>query len=75
MTENKIAKIADDFSWGSPGFCREVEATAGLDISRNEIERIADAAATRVSAGDDDAFAKKFMQIWDGEDFWSDENN
>jgi len=50
---------------GSQGLCAHVETHCGYEISRTEIERIAERAATPA----------QFAAIWADEDWWTDENN
>lgn len=56
-----IAAYAE-FNAGSQGFCIAVETNCGFEISRAEIERIADRAATPA----------EFVRIWENENDWRD---
>ena len=60
-----LIDIYAEFSIGSRGFIRAIQTNAGLDISDQEIERIAARART----------AEEFEAIWSGEDWWTDANN
>lgn len=57
-----LADIYDVFTPGSQGFAIAVETHCGFGISREEIKRIANKAAT----------AEQFEAIWSNEDWWSD---
>lgn len=57
-----IHEIYDAHCAGSVGFCMRVETHCGLEISRDEIERIADHAHD----------ADDFMRIWEHEEWWRD---
>lgn len=56
--------IYNEFTIGSLGFVLAIETHAGVDCSREEIERIAGKAPT----------ADEFMRIWSDEAWWRDEN-
>ena len=60
-----LEEIYNTFSVGSEGFIRAVETHRGLEISREEIERIAEVAPT----------ADDFMNVYENSDAWTDANN
>ena len=60
-----LSEIYAEYTAGSQGFCIAVETHCGLDISRDEIERIGDQSET----------ASDFMDTWENDDSWTDENN
>jgi hypothetical protein len=57
-------QIAAECRWGSEGFVRAVETYCNLQISREEIRRIAGSSTC----------PKEFMAIWHDGDWWTDEN-
>ena len=60
-----LAEIYSQFTTGSQGFCIAVETHCGFGVSRDEIKRIADKSPT----------AEQFEAAWEGDDWWTDENN
>ena len=60
-----LNEIYNEYTAGSNGFCKAVQTHCGLDVSNDEIERIASKAAS----------AEQFMNIWENEDWWTDANN
>lgn len=60
-----IKEAFEQFRAGSQGFCQHIETHAGLEISRDEIERICTVAPN----------ASEFMQVWQDDDWWTDDNN
>lgn len=60
-----LDQIYAEFTVGSQGFCIAVETHCWFGISRAEIARIAERAAT----------AEEFQAIWENDDSWTDENN
>jgi len=59
-----ITDIFAEFTPGSQGFCMAVEIHCpGLEISRDEIARIGQAATD----------ADDFTRIWENEDWWADD--
>lgn len=60
-----LADIYSQFTPGSQGFCTAVSDHCGFEISRDEIRRIAERAAT----------AEQFEAAWEGDDWWTDANN
>jgi hypothetical protein len=57
-----LSEIYAEYTTGSHAFCIAVEAHCGLEISRDEIERIADQSET----------ASDFMDTWENDDSWTD---
>lgn len=62
-----LEQIFDQFTKGSTGFCAAVETHCGLNISRDEIERIASSGQVKNAAD--------FMNVWENADWWTDLNN
>lgn len=60
-----LAQIYAQFTPGSQGFCIAVADLCGFGISRDEIRRIAENSPT----------AEQFEAAWEGDDWWSDDNN
>lgn len=65
--------ISEVLTFGSPGWCAEVDTALGsaLDCSREQIEAIADKALKNMSRGSDSALANEFLRIWADETFWT----
>lgn len=57
-----LSEIYTEYKSGSQGFCIAVETHCGFNISRDEIERIGDAAGT----------AEEFYNTWENETWWTD---
>jgi hypothetical protein len=64
-TDMTLNEIYDQYTPGSQGFVDAVETHCGFDISRSEIERIADKSPT----------AADFQRNWEGDDSWTDAAN
>jgi len=60
-----LAQIYAQFTPGSQGFCIAVADHCGFGISRDEIRRIAEKSPT----------AEQFEAAWEGDDWWTDDNN
>ena len=58
-----LETIYETYTAGSTGFCIAVETHCGFEISRSEIERIAERAPT----------AAEFERIWERETGWADD--
>ena len=53
----------EEFSVGSQGFCQYIATHSGLDMSHDEIERIANVAPN----------SSAFLRIWQDQTWWVDE--
>lgn len=58
-----LNNIYNEYVVGSQGFCIAVETHCGFEISRTEIERIAERAET----------AERFEHIWENQTWWADD--
>ena len=58
-----LNQIANEYKWGSRGFIIAIETYCGYNMSRTEIERIAD----RTSTPDE------FQTMWENDVDWLDE--
>lgn len=58
-----MENIYNEFRTGSQGFVIAVETYCGFELSRDEIERIAEKAQT----------ADEFRRIWENENWWCDQ--
>ena len=63
MTDEVIETAYKKFNTGSQGFCKYIATYSGMDISRDEIERIADVAPN----------SSAFLRIWSDSTWWVDE--
>ncbi len=64
-TLEHVEHAFENFRAGSQGFCAYIETNTGLDMTREEIERICTVAPN----------ASKFMSVWRDADWWTDDNN
>lgn len=60
-----LEDIYNEFTRGSNGFVKAVQTWGKMDLSNEEIERIAAKAET----------ADEFHRIWENDDSWTDANN
>ncbi|MFD1913785.1 hypothetical protein [Halodurantibacterium flavum] len=58
----ELHEIFAHYVRGSQGFCIAVDTHGGFEISRDEIERIAERAEN----------AEQFIEIWEHENWWTD---
>ena len=62
MTDIAIETAYENFSEGSQGFCQYIATYSGMDISHDEIERIANVAPN----------SSAFLRIWQDQTWWED---
>lgn len=59
---NAVQHAYENFRIGSQGFCKYIGERANLNISDEEVRRIAEKAKT----------AEEFMAIWNNDTYWRD---
>lgn len=77
LETNPIAYAYENYSINSVGFCQCIETHAGLEISREEIKRIACHVQSMVTEYPDHVKTKSewFYMTWEGLTFWTDEES